>query len=100
MDLLQISNSPSSSPPSCPSQQTAARTKKQSTTSAIPPGRRPERRAALAAPSPVLLFPLMLRREGCRGLCDPRMARCLLHSGGHSLPRQPADVAALVQAVH
>ncbi|TLD18441.1 hypothetical protein PspLS_10146 [Pyricularia sp. CBS 133598] len=38
--------------------------------------------------------------EAARGLCDPLLARCLVHSGGHSPPQRPDEVAELVQAVH
>lgn len=37
--------------------------------------------------------------EAARELCEPRLARCLVHSGGHSPPQQPDEVAELVQAV-
>lgn len=38
--------------------------------------------------------------EAARGICDPRLAKLLVHSGAHCPPQRPSDVTALVQAVH
>ncbi|KAH8837828.1 hypothetical protein MCOR30_003936 [Pyricularia oryzae] len=38
--------------------------------------------------------------EAVRELCEPRLARFLMHSGGHSPPQRSDEVAALAQAVH